>query len=1086
MPPLPTTLNFKTWKRSKLFASAELKMGQPRLSGTLTLTLSDDAGGVPRKGDAPFTLMSAADVGGLKAGAILRTAPPAFARDAETTKLVHVDFAEPDLPWRYTPRTNTPNIRPWLALLVGTAEELQIEANIVKTVSADVLKAHKLADSYAWAHVQDNAHSRLLSPCKLKPQHEYVAALVPAFTSTGEDAWDDNATKGVLRVFHSWRFWTSDEGDFETLAARLRAPKSGAIGRARLHYPREVVINAIAEKPIFEVRGAISSLQPDLGRIQPETMNDGQLSDALRSLKPWADNATPDLLLTEERRALLTLFCQIVQDKVQPDELDDTQLLEVLSSLKPLLDDVNFNALSLAEKRTLLLKFCQTVFDRVQPATLNNTQLLDMLRLLKLVLESVNIVTLTLMEKRALLLQFCQPVRDRIKETHKDLDVLNDAVADAGKPTREIISLPHYGRPWLPNPDDATEGWPEALNDDPRFRGLSGLGVWMGVEGQEALMDAAVEQAGALRDAGSRISHLALGVLAAGGLWQRRLSEDKNARLRIFGPMMARMLAGDGGTVLGRVTSGTSPLTPAWFSSAGQRLLRDGATHSRYTLAANGAPGGLHRSAILDLANQPTPLPERSPKGLPSIDAIAEEMGLPPFEKLLEIDEEALEKIRAELAAFMEDAAHAYAIAQTDAERRALADEVAHKYTLVLQELLANFHLPCEGQQLTDRMARQLNPRFAWPEIIEDALIEESERDRLEDALIREVRRCMTQRACRELARHLDVQDRDAFCDDVLDNLPQPPRQTQQPIDLGRLHDVLDAALDPRKIDAPARRRVAATIHGLDLSRLIPPQFPIGLNFPTWELLRQYDKEWLLPGAGALEKDSVTALQTNPAFVDAYMVGINTQFMNEMRWRDLAVARDCTPLRMFWGQMNYDVTEQKRQADIQPLAEWAKALAKDVGDLSHQTIQPADPGNATGSRLVIVFRSDLFRRYPNTLVYLVKRDATMTSAQEDDLLKAPPLLEHTEANRPNRIHLGPTFIGILTPEITFFCFDISPETLDQYWLVLDEPPTELRFRNDRAANKTNAATFADTTLDRPTRVAISGKHLEEQGLAANP
>jgi hypothetical protein len=182
--------------------------------------------------------------------------------------------------------------------------------------------------------------------------------------------------------------------------------------------------------------------------------------------------------------------------------------------------------------------------------------------------------------------------------------------------------------------------------------------------------------------------------------------------------------------------------------------------------------------------------------------------------------------------------------------------------------------------------------------------------------------------------------------------------------------------------------------------------------------------------------------------------------------------------------MNY--VTQKRHADIQPLAEWAKAPAKDVGDLSHQTIQPADPGNATGSRLVIVFRSDLFRRYPNTLVYLVKRDATMTSAQEDDLLKAPPLLEHTEATRPNRVHLGPTFIGILTPEITFFCFDISPETLDQYWLVLDEPPTELRFRNDRPENKANAATYADTTLDRPTRVAISGRYLEEQGLAANP
>src|SRR5207245_5063273 len=120
------------------------------------------------------------------------------------------------------------------------------------------------------------------------------------------------------------------------------------------------------------------------------------------------------------------------------------------------------------------------------------------------------------------------------------------------------------------------------------------------------------------------------------------------------------------------------------------------------------------------------------------------------------------------------------------------------------------------------------------------------------------------------------------------------------------------------------------------------------------------------------------------------------QFMSEMRWRDLAVERTCTPLRMFWGQVNY-VTQQ-READIQPLAEWAKAPADPIGALSHQSIKPDDPDNQNGSRLVISFRSDLFRRYPHRVVYLVKPPAGAADAQVDDLRSAPPELARPPPN----------------------------------------------------------------------------------------
>ena len=985
---MPDNLTFTSWQRSRLFDRA-VSQGA-RLGSSLALTLRDDKTGQTAPGDAPFALLAAADVAGLKPGAIKHMAPAPFARDAETTKLVHVDFWEKDLPWRYAPEReqNRPTalvpdnkiLRPWLVLLVGTGEEIQVAGGIAN-VKDNVLSAHNLVNSHLWAHTQNDGHAtiaRLLSPRKLRPQSEYVAVLVPAFNQGGAEMWTvtDNAnaddeddavqrnfgSKGVLPAFHFWRFWTAEAGDFETLAAALHIPPAGDAGKAKLHYRRSVPAAGIDLALAMEVRGAITSLQA-------------------------------------------------------PADPDPAVLQQVIA----------------------------------------------------------------------------------------DVDHLNDAIEGA-------IGLPHYGRPWLPNPDEFATGWPHDLTDDPRFRSVTGLGVWMGVEAQESLMDAAVKQAGALREAGQRIGYLALGLLAAGRLWDRRLPADKNERLRILGPLMGRMTAAGGGLVLDRVTSGASPLPPGLFSSAAQRILRDRSAQTRHVAGAN---GGIDRSAALEAANRPERQPERAPAGLPHFDGIAREMGLPPLEELFRLDDAWIEDVLDKLFELVRAISDDYRLRRDELQRTGRGQEIPDlrrefveillgELSQGLQDRLPERDMPCEGRQLVVRAGEEFPGGIL--EFLARVLEDDSAQRRLYDALWRELRRCMTRRACDDQIGHIDVPDPDAFCDDLLDALPPEPRPQQKPIDLARLSDALYAALDPRQIDAPARLRLCSRLVGIDCSRLIPVEFAIGLDYPTWDLLNQYDKEWLLPGASALEKDSITALQTNPAFIDAYMVGINTQFMSEMRWRDLAVTRTSTPLRMFWGQVNY--ATQKRQADIQPLGEWAKAPDKPVGDLTHQSIQPSDAQNASGSRLVVAFRTDLFRRYPATLVYLVKPDPNVDKDEppEDEnsplnkLLKAPPQLDMPPSVHPvdsdawkaeveawrnsRRKTIGPSFAGKLTPEITFFAFDVTPSKLDEYWLMLDEPPAELRFRSDKNPDATNSAAFAASTLDEPTRVAWSGAELERQ--ANNP
>ena len=942
-------LIFKSWQRSTLF-DLDITPVAGRLRGELPLTIRDTVTLQTASDKVPFVLMAGADIAGLKPEAIKHMAPAPFCRDAETTKLVHIDLWESSLPWRYTPEINKPKLRPWLVLLVGTAKEISIDGGIAN-VAAAVFLTHDLKYAHLWAHVQSDgpgATSRIISPRGLNnnnesgllPQHEYIAVLVPAFNEEGLDMWTINGQavqqnfgkKGFLPAFHSWRFSTAESGDFETLAEALHLPPAGDVGKAALYYRRNIPADNLLINEKLEIRGAITSMQKE------------------------------------------------------PD----------------------------------------------QQAAINKVK--------------------------------------------ADIDILND-------PLDNTIGLPQYGMPWIPQPNDVPAGWPKDINEDPRYRGTSGLGAYMGIKAQEDLVNAAVKQTGALREAGQRINNLATGLLAAASLWNHRMPVNKNERLRILGPMMGRMLADAGGVVLNKVTSGTSPLVPQLFSGAAQRLLRDRCAHTRHITGAN---GGIDKSAALDKVNQAPPLPEMVPEGIPHIDAIAKKMGLPNFEELFKVDIELLSKIWQKTQQMISRFCNDYRQTrdkltstgqQNDVPvfRSNTADALFSKLSDLLQSLLSAQHMPCEGKQILVKIAGE------QPDFFSGVLEYDLEQLRLNENIWHALVKCMGLNQCNALIANTPLAEKEFFCDDILGTFQPPPVSEFIPIDLGLLSDVIFDALDPRQLEPPAKVRLCNRLKGIDCSRLIRPEFGVGLNFPTWDLLKKYDKEWLLPGVNGLEKDSVLALQTNPAFIDAYMLGINTQFMSEMRWRDIAVDRTCTPLRMFWGQVNY--ATQSREADIEPFIEWAKVTSDLVGSIAHQHIKPADDGNKGGNRLVLVFRTDLFRRYPSTLVYLAKRKINATEIEENILLKETPVFEHNEADRNIKQFFGPVFVGNITPEITFFSFDVTPDELDKYWLVLDEPPTELRFRNtelyDADHADASAATFAQKELDKPTRVAISGEALEK-------
>ena len=109
-------------------------------------------------------------------------------------------------------------------------------------------------------------------------------------------------------------------------------------------------------------------------------------------------------------------------------------------------------------------------------------------------------------------------------------------------------------------------------------------------------------------------------------------------------------------------------------------------------------------------------------------------------------------------------------------------------------------------------------------------------------------------------------------------------REPCRPIDLDRLAAVVAAAIDPTVARPPAVERVLSTLPGI--THIGPVEIEPELDLPLWSFLSERAPDWMLPGAGDLIDGDVVGLSTNPAFVEALLVGANHQATAELRWRN--------------------------------------------------------------------------------------------------------------------------------------------------------------------------------------------------------
>jgi hypothetical protein len=170
----------------------------------------------------------------------------------------------------------------------------------------------------------------------------------------------------------------------------------------------------------------------------------------------------------------------------------------------------------------------------------------------------------------------------------------------------------------------------------------------------------------------------------------------------------------------------------------------------------------------------------------------------------------------------------------------------------------------------------------------------------------------------------------------------------------------------------------------------------------------------LLPGVDRVPPETAALLVTNPAFVEAFMLGLNDEMRRELAWRQYPVDQRGTYFTNFWGAGAGAAPSD----DIVPIATWNAALH--LG------------GNATahGEQVVLLLRGELLRRYPSTIVSAVQA-------------AGPP-----NARTLTTTEIFPIFQGTIDPDMVFFGFALSvaAATAGSGWyFVLAEHPTEPRF-----------------------------------------
>jgi hypothetical protein len=644
-------------------------------------------------------------------------------------------------------------------------------------------------------------------------------------------------------------------------------------------------------------------------------------------------------------------------------------------------------------------------------------------------------------------------------------EIQNDTSAPPGSDENflddPIVTLPFYGQNHARQHksdklllDVTKTGWYHDLNRDPRTRVPAAFGTLVIQKNQEKFMQRAWQQVQKVYAANRKIRDAQFTLQVSTRYMTQFFAAVAPAQLLAVTAAVHAKVLGSPTTIRQQIRS--SPLLAPVLGSAFRRLARPAGKVAQ-RLNANGTP--LQLGKLVDAVNQgrvsPAP-PREVPVGLPSVDDLAQSVGLASLPAWLRwlVAHRVLALLivlllllimafvagvpAAAVCAAAAVAGYAYlaALARKDTEAAVLTDPLRAAEVIKAVPPRPDFNVPVSGETTAP-------PATPGPQPGADSV-----------------------EAARFRSATVQLQSRLAI------RVPQaaPPVA----LDIRNAHLKLAAAIDPR-VSFPRRLSAQVKLPKLTLDR--PEEIVDAMAHPdfedaTYAQLRDISKELLIPNLDLIPPNTISLLETNPKFIESYLVGLNHEMARELLWREYPTDLRGSYFRQFWevkGVSNPDTPEDAEQLkDITKIHTWPAASL--LG--AHKPAPPATADVKPGEKqLVLVIRGELLKRYPNTVIYAQKAvddgkgnrvifDRDMTPDQFAKQLKFP------------------LFRAEIDPDLRFFGFDLTidkargtqasndfPDDLLGWFFVIQEVPGEPRFGMDIQYEPTRDTN--DNPLDDP-------------------
>lgn len=607
-----------------------------------------------------------------------------------------------------------------------------------------------------------------------------------------------------------------------------------------------------------------------------------------------------------------------------------------------------------------------------------------------------------------------------------------------------IVSPPLYGK-WYALAERLNKqesGWVNELNRDPRLRIPAGAGTQVIQKVQERFMQQAWAQLGDLLQANQKIRQLQLACMTSFVAYRKNVIPQPVDQLVTFTHAVHRRVLGSPTTIAKQVKD--SRLPQAAIDPAFRKIAR-----SRGAIMRKIVPGGRARpAAVLARLNEGTltaaPRPP-DPTGQISLDGVAKSIApASPAEWLSYLLRNAvflivLVALAVALLLLVVSATIAWLLVAVvlAVTLAAVAVREVRRVNETVEALQENAFTPAAIHRIPTR-SNFVVTEFQQPL---PAAPVTSAGDSVE-------------------ATNFRVAVKDAF--NVYQSPPQP-LPIPQPLALENSVVTLTTALNPA-IAIPRRAefmlKIPASIKAAYLrprKTIVPVMAHPVFTEPMYRGLRDLSPEFLVPNLELIPNNTISLLETNQRFIEAYMVGLNDEMARELLWRQFPTDQRGSYFRQFWDvgdSVNRDPGKSRAQVeeellDITRLHTWNRESV--LGD---HASRPLPSGAETGeARLVLVIRGDLLKKYPTAVIYAQQGRWKI----EGD--RAQRVLE--DANPAQSIKT-PVFKAEIEPDIHFLGFDLtasvvrgSPDPAENnpgWFFVIQERPGEPRFGLDNLSD----------------------------------